>query len=1241
MSHRDQRSSHFTDRHQIFQDDDSDENVPSSEFSYFRVNTDVIIDIPSFPDEGIRTDNDYGIYNSSKATTSLCSSSDQEESEGEERAASFDYFPSATKVTPMYHNEYDEAYDVESNEASQNNIESPRSDKPGNKESDQDFYPGTEMETFRTYSRGQDDLETSEDSDDEVKFAPLRTLYSERRFRNYYTPMTQESTEEYGEMTPSTFSFDKSRKALKDNSASSLRRVDDHIHFPLSSPTPSRYSNFTRYDKSKSTGVHVEKSVYSRHHDDMFSGEKDPPFGHGKDHVDKVGKSICSLLTNSCSSVDDMPEGRPIAQSLDLADDGRRKKKKKKKKTKKKKSRSKDGKIPVEIRNMDQHSIDIYLRALKSGSEKRRDINLVIVGKKGAGKTSLVHRLFGEDFANLESTNGIEIHRRQCKIKSDEWTRIGEKDKDKESDINNRIMESVVQQFYINSKDQSTSESLHGMIERQHEYQNIPTSFEKEEILYERIKKKKDVVYERVEEKDDVVTVEVGINTTERDSPVHVLVKEPHQPPSLEWDDSQKTPKQIASEELSALFKSGVVLNDKAEDYTTLTLWDFAGDEEFYATHQTFLNPDAVYLLVANLNDKDNDNENHKHATFKFWMDTIHCYGCRADKRKVDPIKQDTLLNPPVIFVGTHTDELQDQRECSKQLTSHMDKLCKDTSLHLRKCHQISNKSDGNDEFQKIREDIFASANNSKTAEKEYPVKFIQLERVLHSEYTSEKPVRILSFNKVKELASKMSISITDEDELNLFLRYQNEIGNLLYFNDMPEYIILDPQWLADALKCIVTATKFQEKLPYFIEWKEVKETGKIKLKLIEAIFNSQQTYNKDHQSHLIALMEKFDIIINPVEQANRDPLDKSLFFYIPCMMQVNKIEEVDKLFEVEDDCKSMCLCFIFNFLPPYLISHLIVSCLRKYKIASAQQQEGLFKDCCVFDVSDCGCTKLLLVKYGSMIELQIWQWDKETPCQYKEIFNFVKGEMDRIIYTRYRMTTVSFEIKWKCCLTSYTCEYGFKDFGKIKDGKEFHCVEHKKKHKYKDDWFGETSTATGILNDQQHNFARLSMVVLDILGSVLYDRFDLDKNIGQILHSRDQYDISSLYQEHYKLRKHTPSKGRWGGGKIADDVLPSHTCIGDDIERIRLIRNEMQYSGTFALDDARYHILITIIQDMLNRFDHHNNPAGDSYVNRLKEIRKMELTPKDFEDMKAQIQKESSTPHQNFADKIEYHYHF
>lgn len=156
---------------------------------------------------------------------------------------------------------------------------------------------------------------------------------------------------------------------------------------------------------------------------------------------------------------------------------------------------------------------------------------------------------------------------------------------------------------------------------------------------------------------------------------------------------------------------------------------------------------------------------------------------------------------------------------------------------------------------------------------------------------------------------------------------------------------------------------------------------------------------------------------------------------------------------------------------------------------------------------------------------------------------------------------------------------------------------------------------------DEQRNFARLSMVVLEILGSVLYDRLDLDKNIGKILQTRVQYDITRLYKDLRLLDKSTPSKG-WGNGLTVEYVLSSDTCIGDDIERIRLIKNEILHSKKFALDDAWYHILITIIEELLDRFDQRNNPAGDSYVSRLEEIRKMELKPKDLEDMIARFEK-------------------
>ncbi|VDI81041.1 Hypothetical predicted protein [Mytilus galloprovincialis] len=85
--------------------------------------------------------------------------------------------------------------------------------------------------------------------------------------------------------------------------------------------------------------------------------------------------------------------------------------------------------VPTEMKLMtDKRSVELYLnlKLLQSGSEKKRDIRLVVVGKKGAGKTSLIKRLFGEDNTDVTSTNGIEIHKIKCKAKSDDgiWNKL-------------------------------------------------------------------------------------------------------------------------------------------------------------------------------------------------------------------------------------------------------------------------------------------------------------------------------------------------------------------------------------------------------------------------------------------------------------------------------------------------------------------------------------------------------------------------------------------------------------------------------------------------------------------------------------------------------------------------------------------------------------------------------------------------------------------------------------------------
>lgn len=77
----------------------------------------------------------------------------------------------------------------------------------------------------------------------------------------------------------------------------------------------------------------------------------------------------------------------------------------------------------------DKKSVPLYLKLLESGFEKKRDIRVVIVGKTGTGKTSLVKRLFSEEISMIRevtSTNGINIHKIRCIANTDDgiWNKL-------------------------------------------------------------------------------------------------------------------------------------------------------------------------------------------------------------------------------------------------------------------------------------------------------------------------------------------------------------------------------------------------------------------------------------------------------------------------------------------------------------------------------------------------------------------------------------------------------------------------------------------------------------------------------------------------------------------------------------------------------------------------------------------------------------------------------------------------
>ena len=106
-----------------------------------------------------------------------------------------------------------------------------------------------------------------------------------------------------------------------------------------------------------------------------------------------------------------------------------------------------------------------------------------------------------------------------------------------------------------------------------------------------------------------------------------------------------------------------------------LTLWDFAGQHLYYASHSVFLSGRAVYVLVYNLNKNllataepcvrqgitnillHNPNNETNLDNLLSWLVSVHNIRSHAYKSLENQGTKQSYLRPPVIIVGTHSDQ--------------------------------------------------------------------------------------------------------------------------------------------------------------------------------------------------------------------------------------------------------------------------------------------------------------------------------------------------------------------------------------------------------------------------------------------------------------------------------------------------------------------------------------------------------------------------------------------------------
>ncbi|XP_071150425.1 probable serine/threonine-protein kinase pats1 [Mytilus edulis] len=498
------------------------------------------------------------------------------------------------------------------------------------------------------------------------------------------------------------------------------------------------------------------------------------------------------------------------------------------------------------------------------------------------------------------------------------------------------------------------------------------------------------------------------------------------------------------------------VWSGKSEQFADCGFWDFAGQKDFYATHQTFLSTNAVYLLVTDVSIDFSNQTYHKMLEDKFdsvggyidfWLDNVHCY--RTDVHNASN-QCSVDLNPPVVIVGTGIDKipLDKRKDRQQNFQNHLRKILsvQEKRRHLRKTHFLSNTcpSDNREEFKQLRKEIFDTAKALKNWGDNLPSRWIVLEKVIHSKISGANYT--MSYAEAIELATKCSFPDLENttSELDSFLKYEHDIGNIIFFEDVKEFIVLDPQWLVDVFKCFVT-NKYANDLIMMTEWSDLENKGKLLDKLVEKLLEKVPHLSlMKHKQFVLQIMEKFDIIVKPRND------QESKILYMPCMIKPATLRDI--FMEIgAKNCKRKTSWFMleFDFLPPSYFNHVLVSFVKEKKLSTKKNNQlCIYRNIGLFDINETGTEVLMICLSQNAIAMQVLQWNSERRC-YSDLKNKLI-DLVRLMKLRYRID-ITYTKQFKCYDGNCFNNDGRVDSSTLLAGSEYRCKEHKNTHHSKD----------------------------------------------------------------------------------------------------------------------------------------------------------------------------------------------
>ena len=207
----------------------------------------------------------------------------------------------------------------------------------------------------------------------------------------------------------------------------------------------------------------------------------------------------------------------------------------------------------------------------------------------------------------------------------------------------------------------------------------------------------------------------------------------------------------------------------------------------------------------------------------------------------------------------------------------------------------VDNKSGNETDFQNLRNQLIKHFIEQDSWGKEIPVTWLRLKADM-IDIAQQRKMKHLNVADVEFLGSQYRMK---KDQIESFLNVQNTLGDIVYYSEpeLNDIVILDPQWLVDKYKALITHHKF-------LDERELSEITISNLKHGKVTESDLNVLWKEEEVHFLkSLMIKFNLIV-PLYST----MTSRYAFIIPSMVPARNV----RMYEIEP-FKNMSL--IYNAL--------------------------------------------------------------------------------------------------------------------------------------------------------------------------------------------------------------------------------------------------------------------------------------------------------------------------------------